>query len=65
MLLYKNASFALLDGWNETKTSFNHAGAGMEGSCLWALVGTGSTVIISLLVEQGGRGSTFYSDGVV
>ena len=30
---YKNVSFALLDGWNVTKTSFDHAWAGIEGSC--------------------------------
>ncbi len=26
----------MLNGWNVTKTSFDHAWAGMEGSCLWA-----------------------------
>ena len=36
MLRYKNVSFALLDGWNVTETSFDHSGAGMEGSCFWA-----------------------------
>ena len=36
MLHYKNVSFALLDGWNVTETSFDHSRAGMKGSCLWA-----------------------------
>ncbi len=34
---YKNVYFAMLNGWNVTKTSFDHAWAGMEESCLWAL----------------------------
>ncbi len=34
--VYKNVSFALLDGWNVTETSFDHSWAGMEGSCFWA-----------------------------
>ncbi len=29
-LLLKNVSFALLNGWNVTKTSFDHARIGME-----------------------------------
>ncbi len=33
-------SFALLNGWNVTKTSFDHAWAGIEELCLWALLGT-------------------------
>jgi hypothetical protein len=36
MLRYKNVSFALLDGWNVTETSFDHSWAGMEESCFWA-----------------------------
>ncbi len=35
LLLY-NVSVALLNGWNVTKTSFDHAYADMEESCLWA-----------------------------
>jgi hypothetical protein len=34
---YQNVSFALLNGWNWTKTSVDHAWAGMEESCFWAL----------------------------
>ncbi len=34
----KNVSFALLNGWNVTKTSFDQAWAGMEGSRLWTLM---------------------------
>jgi hypothetical protein len=36
---YKKVSFALLNGWNVTRTNFDHAWAVMEGSCLWAQVG--------------------------
>ena len=33
---YKNVSFALLDGWNLTKTSLDYSRAGMKGYCLCA-----------------------------
>ncbi len=33
---YENVYFAMLNEWNVTKTSFDHAQAGMEESCLWA-----------------------------
>ncbi len=32
---YNNVSFALLNGWNVTKTSFDYASAGTKESCLW------------------------------
>ncbi len=35
---YKTVSFALLNEWNVTKTSFDHAWVGMEESFLWAQV---------------------------
>ncbi len=35
--MLQNVSFALLNERNVTKTSFDHASAGTEGSCLWAL----------------------------
>ncbi len=38
----ENVSFALLNGWNVTITSFDHAWAGMEGSCLWVAQGPNS-----------------------
>ncbi len=31
----------MLNGWNVTKTSFDHAWAGMEESCLWAQLWAG------------------------
>ncbi len=40
MLNYYNndVSFALLNGWNVTKTSFDYAWARMEKSCLWTQI---------------------------
>ncbi len=34
MYCYRNVSFALFNGWNVSKTSFDHEKAVIEGSCL-------------------------------